>query len=95
MFNRDYLNINSAFVLRRIHNVSFLIPIRKNSISTEAIYLNNTAALIFELCNLAESSDELARIVAKRFIDIDEITATNKLKPHIDSFLKNGLLEKI
>lgn len=93
MANQEYLHTNSAFLLRKIYDVSFLIPFRKNSITTEAIYLNPTAFLIFDLCNLAKSSDELAKIIAKKFIDIDEVTAANKLKPYIDSYIEQGLLE--
>lgn len=93
MMTQEALHINSAFCLRKIYGISFLIPFRKNNITTEAIYLNPTAALIFDLCNLAKSSDELAKIVAKKFVDIDEMTAMNKLKPHIDSYIKQGLLE--
>lgn len=91
--SKETLHINSAFCLRKIYGVSFLIPFMKNSITTQAIYLNATAELIFELCVFAKSSDELAKMVAKRFIDIDEIAAINKLKPYIDSYINQGLLE--
>lgn len=93
MTNQGYLRINSAFLLRKIYGISFLIPFRKNRITTEAIYLNSTTALIFDSCTRAKSSDELAKMIAKKFIDIDEVTATNKLKPYIDSYIEQGLLE--
>lgn len=93
MINIESIQINPAFVLRTIYNVKFLIPVRKNTITTEAIHLNNTAALIFELCSLAKSPEELASIVAKQFVDIDEVTAKNRLLPYIISYIEQGILE--
>ena len=41
------LFLNNDFVYREIHGVHLLIPVKKNAISDETIFLNETAALIY------------------------------------------------
>lgn len=86
------MKINPAFVLRKIHHVFLLVPVRKNSISKDVIALNATAAVIFQQCEKAETANKLAEILAEHFLDISKEEAVVKLEPYIKSLMEQQLI---
>lgn len=84
--------LNKNFVYRKIHNVHFLVPIRKNDICDDTIFLNETAALVFQLYNQAKNAHELAVKASSNFIDADENEVISDLESYIQDLIKEGLL---
>lgn len=86
------MKLNQSLVLRKIYNVFLLIPIKRNNVTQDAIALNNTAAMIFQECENASSSYELAEIVAKKFNNASEEEIIEELKTYIDSLIEQGII---
>lgn len=86
------MKLNSCFVLRFIHHLYVLVPISRNSITKEAVLLNETAAMIFQNCESAHSAEQLADILANSFTDISPVEAKMQLLPYIESLLQEGFL---
>ncbi len=89
------LSLNSDFVLRKIYNVNLLIPIRKNSIADDAISLNDTAALIIEICKNAESVHDAAMCAFEKFIDDDPNEVVPEMETYIESLIKEGIIIEV
>ncbi|MCM1218531.1 MAG: PqqD family protein [Lachnospiraceae bacterium] len=86
------MKMNPSFVLREIYHTFLLVPIRKNSISKDVIALNDTAAMIFQKCEKAESAHTLAEILAEEFLDIPAEEVIGKLEPYIETLIEQKLL---
>lgn len=85
------LFLNNDFVYRKIHEVNLLIPIKKNIISDDTIFLNETAALIFQLCNRAKNAHTLALLIFEKFIDADR----EEVLPELESYIQELISEKL
>lgn len=88
------MRINPAYVFRKIYDVNLLVPVRKNKISKDVISLNDTAALIFQKCDSTDSEQELAELLADRFVDVTQEEVLSELKAYIDSLVKQGFIER-
>lgn len=88
------MKINPAFVFRKVYDVNLLVPVRKNAISSDVISLNDTAALIFEDCEKSDSEQELAELLADRFVDVSREEVISMLVPYIRSLLEQGFIER-
>lgn len=83
---------NPCFVLRFIHHLYLLIPVKRNSITKDAILLNKTAAMIFQNCESAQSAIQLADILAEQFTDVPPAEVKMHLLPYIENMIKEGFL---
>lgn len=86
------MKLNPNFVLRFIHHLYLLVPIKRNPITKEAILLNNTAVMIFQNCERAQDPAQLAALLANQFCDVSPAEAQARLLPYIESLLENGFL---
>ena len=87
------MKINSAFTLRHIYNMYLLVPVRRNGLTSEAIALNDSAALIFLHCEEAENARDLAEILSGFFTDEDKEAIVRQLTSYITSLIDQGFLE--
>ena len=87
------MKINSAFILRHIYNMYLLVPVCRNTITSEAIALNDSAALIFLHCEEAENARDLAEKVSGFFTDEDKEPIVMQLISYITSLIDQGFLE--
>ena len=81
------------FVLRHIYNRYLLVPVRRNEIASEAIALNDSAALIFLHCEEAENASDLAKIISVFFTDDEKEPVVAQLTSYITTLLEQGFLE--
>lgn len=85
------LFLNNDFVYREIHGVHLLIPVKKNAISDETIFLNETAALIFQLCSHAKNGHMLALQILEKFTDADK----EEVLPELEDYIQNLISEEL
>ena len=84
------MRINDSFVLRRIHHIYMLIPIKYNDVSNNVISLNNTAAQIFLDCIHHDNAETLSNAISIQYglSEIDKINIYN----YISSLIENRFL---
>lgn len=86
------IKLNHVFVHRQIINKHLLVPIVKNDISNDVLYLNEVAALIIEECKEKNDIDELVGLISKRFVDDDIEKISMELRDYIQELLNSGIL---
>lgn len=86
------ISLNQNFVFRKVYNVYFLVPIKKNNISNDTIFLNETAALIIKLCEQSQDVHTLATNVFSNFVDADADEVIPDLESYIQELINEGLL---
>lgn len=91
------LSLNSNFVFRNIYGVKLLVPKKRNEISNDVIFLNDTAAMIIEACCKWESSqindmDKMVNELANRFVDGDKETIIKDIREYIQGLISIKLL---
>lgn len=86
------ISLNENFVYRKVYNVYFLVPVKRNNVSNDTIFLNETAALIFKLCEQVEDVHALAVQVFSNFIDANVDEVIPELESYIQELIYEGLL---
>lgn len=84
------MQISSDYAYRKIHGVAVLVPITKNTISRNLIYLNETAEKIFLYCKQSDSISELADSVLRDYKDGDKYR--ENMIAYIHDLIKNRLI---
>ena len=77
------MNINENFVLRKIYGKSILIPVRKNEVGNEPIYLNGTGSVIWDLVYEGLSREEILAYFSNEY----ELKADSTEKMIINNFI--------
>lgn len=92
----NILKLNENFVLRKLFDVYLLVPIRRNSITKDAITMNKTAAMIFEEASKTNDVVELAELVLSHFCveDIELEKTKSILYEYIKTLITENLLVK-
>lgn len=93
------LSLNSNFVFRNIYDVKLLVPKKRNDISNDVIYLNDTAAMIIEACCKWKNSQEddmtqMANALANQFMGEDKETIAKDIREYIEGLISTKLLVK-
>lgn len=88
------LSLNDCFVFRKIFNVHLLVPVRKNDISADVLFLNETATLIIDECTGADNAHDLALTVAEKFTDVEKDDVAPELESYIEELIHSGILIK-
>lgn len=86
------IELNKAFVLRKICHVYLLVPIKSNKISNDVMLLNESSAAIFQECSNAIDVHSLAILVAKKFIDVDVDEVVPEIESYVLELIDSGLL---
>lgn len=86
------LSLNDCFVFRKIFNVHLLVPIKRNSISSDVLFLNETAALIIDECSNADTAHDLALSVSEKFVDVEKDDVVPELESYINELISSGIL---
>lgn len=87
------MKINRNFVLRKIRNEYFLVPYRKNNISSDVIFLNNTCGVIFENAEKCIDKNILAEYVAEYFNVNNDADAKEQINEFIEYTINIGLIK--
>ena len=90
----NVLRLSADFVLRKIFHVSLLIPIRRNKVGNDVLYINDTVACVIETCDGSKNKDELVEFVVNKFNDDNK----NEIRKDIEKLLlmlqEMGLIEE-
>lgn len=70
--------VNDNFVIRNIFDTIILVPVKRNSLSNDPIYINNVIYQILENATTVKSKEELCTVIINLFNltkmeDIDEV----------------------
>lgn len=87
------MHLNNNFRLREIHGYYFLIPIKKNSLSNEAIVLNFTAGILFKHCNEFNDKKDLMKKIYAYFNELS-IKDKDLLDKYFDEMIRKGYIIK-
>ena len=74
--------------------VHLLIPIRRNNISRDVLFLNETAALIIDECSRADTAHDLALLISEKFVDVEKEDIMPELESYINELISSGILLK-
>lgn len=89
------IKLNQIFVHRKIIDKHLLVPVIKNNISNDTLYLNEVAALIITECEGKNNIDEVIDLIIKNFTDNDIEKISIELREYAKELLKIGILIEV
>ena len=87
--------INKNFILRKIREEYFLVPFRKNNISSDVIFLNYTGGIIFENAEKCINKNVLIKYVSEYFCIENDAEAIKEIKKFIEEAINSELLQEL
>nr|WP_294669024.1 hypothetical protein [uncultured Blautia sp.] len=86
------MKINDNFVMRKVREEFFLVPYKKNEISSDVIFLNSVGSQVFRLASECLNASILTENVAELFQVQQDEEAKGEIREFIDQMLILGLL---
>lgn len=89
------MKINEGFVIQKIGDSFYAVPVSKNSaIGNSMIKLNETAHLMWKKIEEGSSKEDIAKAISEEY-NVDKETALGDVKRFCEQLGKVGILEGI
>ena len=83
--------VNDNFVIRNIFDTIILVPVKRNSLSNDPIYINNVIYQILENATTVKSKEELCTVIINLF-NLTKMENIDEVLECIEDLIKMELI---